>query len=131
MRILPNGNRMPPPKKNSSERGSILIVCLIILATLTVYGGVLISVVYERSISASLELDRLEALYLAEAALARSLEEVKSLNDFNGDGLGTIPKTNLGPGTYYAVHDPGALSITGVGEVNEIRRRVRISYEGL
>ncbi|MBI4357746.1 MAG: hypothetical protein HY584_00465 [Candidatus Omnitrophica bacterium] len=112
------------------RRGSILIACLIILTTLTVYGGVLVSVVYERSLNISLEVDRLQAIYLAEAAVAKSLHELKTLRDANGDGLGTIPKTPLGKGVYYAVHDPGTLSITGVGESNAVQRRVQIKYEG-
>ena len=113
------------------SRGSILIACLIILATLTVYGGVLVSAVYERSLNVGVEVDRLQALYLAEAALAKSLNEVKSLRDPDGDGLGTVPAIKFGSGTYYAVHDPGTLAITGVGEVHGIKRRVRIKYEGL
>ena len=115
----------------SKRRGSILIACLIILATLTVYGGVLVSMVYERSINIRVEVDRLQSLYLAEAALARSLNEVKTMSDFDGDGLGTIRRTKLGSGIYYAIHDPGTLAITGVGDVNGVVRRVQIKYEGL
>jgi len=115
----------------SSEKGSVLIACLIILAVLTVYGGVLISTVYERSLMVSLEVERLEALYLAEAALARALQEVKSSKDSDGNGLGSIEKQKLGKGIYYAEHDPGTLAITGVGDVNGVIRRVQIKYEGL
>ncbi len=120
--------------KSSSHnynRASILIVCLILISTLTVFGGVLISVVYERSLKIQLEVDRLESLYLAEAALARAIHEVKSAHDEDGDGLGTIPKTSLGGGVYYAINDPGTLSITGVGDVNGMKRRIRMKYEGL
>ena len=124
MKCLRNG-------KNRPRRGSILIACLIILATLTVYGGVLVSVVYERSLNVRLEVDQLQALYLAEAALAKAINEVKSLKDVDGDGLANIPITKLGSGIYYAKHDPGTLAIVGVGEVNGVKRRVRIKYEGL
>ena len=115
----------------SNRRGSILIVCLIILSTLTIYGAVLISVVHERSISVSLQVERLQTIYLAEAALSRSVGEIKSMSDKNGDGLGTIPKTRLGNGLYFAVHNPATFSIVGVGEVNEIRRTVKIKYAGI
>ena len=63
------------------KRGSILIVCLIILSTLTVYGAVLISVVHERSLNVSVQVERLQAIYLAEAALAKAINEIKSLSD--------------------------------------------------
>ena len=136
-KTLPNGN-VPKPhisiasiRHKESNCGSILIACLIVLATLTIYGTVLVSLVYERSLLVSLENDRLQALYLAEAALAKSLQEVKSLRDVNSDGLGTIPRTPLGRGVYYSIHDPGTLTITGIGEVNQIQRRVRIYYEGI
>src|SRR3989338_4768148 len=102
------------PSGKFRNRGSILIACLIILAILTVYGGVLVSVVYERSLNIALEVDRLQSLYLAEAALAKALNEVKLVHDIDGDGLGTIPPTKLGAGTYYAVHDTGNFAITGV-----------------
>ena len=88
------------PSGSAPSRGSILITCLILLSTLTVYGGVLVSSVYERSLRIGLEVDQLQALYLAEAALARSLYEVKALEDQDGDGLGSIPLTQLGSGTY-------------------------------
>ena len=136
-KILPNGKAAAPffpnqeNESRSSDQGSILIVCLIILATLTVYGTVLVSSVYERSLLVSLEVDRLQALYLAEAAIAKSLEEVKSMHDDDGDGLGNVSKKSLGRGVYYAEHDPSTLSITGVGIVNQVERRVRIYYEGI
>ncbi|OGW79419.1 MAG: hypothetical protein A3G33_03520 [Omnitrophica bacterium RIFCSPLOWO2_12_FULL_44_17] len=115
----------------SSETGSILIVVLIILATLAIYGGVLVSAVYERSIHVTLEEDRLQALYLADAGLAAGINEVKSMRDRDGDGFGSIPKRKLGKGIYFAIHDPNTLSITGIGEVNDIQRRIRIFYEGI
>ncbi|MBI4394920.1 MAG: hypothetical protein HY583_01865 [Candidatus Omnitrophica bacterium] len=123
--------RIPPSGKPHDERASILIVCLIILSTLTVYGGVLVSLVYERSLNVEMEVNRLQSLYLAEAGLAKALYEVKSQIDVNGDGLGTIPQTKLGNGIYSAVHDTGTLSITGIGKVNEIERKVRVKYEGI
>ena len=118
-------------EKSLKRRGSILIICLIILSTLTVYGAVLISVVYERSVNVSLQVERLQSLYLAEAALAKSINEIKSLADQNGDGLGTIPKTRLGNGIYFAVHNPATFTIAGIGEVNEVRRIVKIKYAGI
>jgi len=115
----------------AQKRGSILIICLIILSTLTVYGAVLINVVNERSISVSLQVEKLQAIYLAEAALAKAIDEIKSLADQNGDGLGTIPKTRLGNGIYFAVHNPATFTIAGIGEVNEVRRMVKIKYAGI
>lgn len=119
------------PSGNSPETGSILIACLIILSTLTIYGAVLVSVVYERSINVSVDADRLQALYLAEAAIADAIHEVKLMRDPGLDGLGTIEKKKLGRGEYFSIHDPATLSIVGVGEVNDIQRRVRIFYEGV
>jgi Tfp pilus assembly protein PilX len=121
--------KTPPSGRGSG--GSILITCLILLSALSVYGAVLISVVYERSLMVQAELERMQALYLAEAALAKSLHEVKTLKDADGDGLGNIPETELGAGFIRAEHDPGSLAITGIGVVNEMRRRVRIQYRGL
>jgi hypothetical protein len=120
-----------PASGKGHSHGSILIVCLILISTLTVFGGVLISAVYERSIKVSLEIDRLQSLYLAEAALSKAIQEVKSAVDVDGDGLGTIPVTILGRGTYSAVNDPATLAITGIGNVNGLKRSIRMKYEGL
>ena len=125
---LPNGNSKDG---KPAEHGSILIACLIILSVMTVYGAVLISVVYERSLGVSLSMDRTEALYLAEAGLAQALHEIKLLEDQDGDGIGTLPRKPLGHGVYFATHDPANLAITAIGEVNGVQRKVRIQYSGV
>jgi len=98
---------------------------------MAVYGAVLVSVVYERSLSVVLSMERTEALYLAEAGLAKAIHEVKSLGDPDGDGIGTIPNTPFGHGFYFATHDPANLAITAIGEVNGVQRKVRIQYSGV
>jgi len=123
VKILPTGN----PR----EQGSILITVIILLSTLTIYGAVLITVVFERSMLIHLELDRLQSLYLAEAGIAKSIQEIKTERDPGNNGLGTIAVTKLGRGTYAAQHEPGTLSILGIGNVNDIERSVRVYYEGI
>lgn len=128
--LIPHG-KIIKAKSRPNGNGSILITCLIILSILAVYGAVLVSVVYERSLGVALFMERTEALYLAEAGLAKAIYEVKSLSDADGDGIGTIPKTPFGHGFYFATHDPANLSITAVGEINQVQRRVRIQYSGV
>ena len=140
-KCLPNGNahskqKSPrlqsiQPNPPAQSEGTILISCIIILSLFAVYGFVLTSVVYERSLKVNLEVDRLKAYYLAEAAILKSVAEIKSLDDTDRDGLGNVPRTKLGDGEYYASHDPAVLTIVGTGEVNQIKRIVKIQYEGL
>ena len=66
--------RFPLSGKGRKNSGTILITCLILLSTLTIYGAVLVSVVYERSLNIQLELDRIQALYLAESALSKAIK---------------------------------------------------------
>lgn len=125
----PSGD-VRPGKRPSGQSGTILISCVIILSLFALYGSVLVQVVHERSIKVSLEMDRLKAIYLAEAAIVQSLSEIRSLEDPDGDGLGVIPRRPLGDGEFYADHDPGALVVIGTGEVHEIKRSIEIQYQG-
>lgn len=85
--------------------------------------------VYARLGAITLEVDRLQAQYLAEAGLAQGLYEIKTGLDVFGEGRGAIPVTALGPGLYKVDIDPKSGTLTAIGVVRDVRRIVVIKYE--
>ena len=106
----------------------VLITTIIILLLLGSMGAALISMVYNRLLSVSLEADRLQASYLAEAGLARALYEITKDRDIFGGGLGTIPPTSFGPGYFQVQQDPKSRTLLGLGVVRDVRRVIVNKY---
>lgn len=115
--------------RTSGEAGAALITLVIILLFLGSLGASLISFVYSRLTAVTLEVDRLQAEYLAEAGIAQGLHEVKTGLDVFGGGLGAIPVTLLGPGYYRVEIDPKTSTLTAVGIVRDVRRVIVTRYE--
>ena len=113
----------------NGKGGVALITMVILLLFLGSLGAALISMVYARLMAVTLEVDRLQAQYLAEAGLAQGLYEIKTGLDVFGGGRGTIPITVLGPGFYKVDHDPKGKALVAVGGVRDVRRGIVIKYE--
>jgi len=113
---------------NGNRRGSALITTIIILSFLAVLGLSLVAFLFSRFSYITMQIDRMKALYLAEAGISKSICELKTGVDTDGDGLGNIPKTGLAGGTYKAKHDFQTATIEAVGSFNEIERTVQIRY---
>ncbi len=123
--------RYPRISASNSKRGAVLITVIIILAFLAVLGMSLVAFLFSRSVHNQMELDRLKALYLAEAGIAASLYELRVDIDYDGDGVGNIPERKLGDGTYRVRHGFQTSTITSTGIVNDARRTVQIRYSAL
>jgi len=119
------------PPTMRPERGAVLIVSIIILLFLSVMGMALISYLYSQQVKVMLELDRLKAFYLAEAGISKSICELRRDSDEDGNGVGNVVKTQLGEGFYRAYHNFKNSTITGIGEYNQVSRRVQIKYSAL
>lgn len=76
-------------------------------------------------------MDRLKALYLAEAGISKAIWELRYDLDPEGNGPGNIGKTGLGDGELWARHDFTASTITSTGEFNRSRRTVQIKYAAI
>lgn len=112
-----------------SNLGVALITVVIILMFLGALGTALIAVVYSRLSAVTLEVDRLQAQYLAEAGIAQGLHEIKTGLDVFGGGRGAIPVTALGPGFYKVDIDPATSTLTAIGVVRDVRRVIVTKYE--
>ena len=112
-----------------NDRGAVLLLALLILMFLAIFGAALVVMVLSEMDTFILDLDRLKAFYLAEAGIAKALYEIKNDNDVNNDGLGTIPETSLGDGTYKVEHDIDQKVFISTGEVNDNKRVIFVKYE--
>ncbi len=120
-----------PVSGEASNKGVVLLLTLIVSVSLAIFGAALSTLVSAGMRRSALGLERSQALYLAEAGISKSIWELKRGIDEDEDGLGNIPRIPFGAGTYQATHNPSCLSIEGVGEVNGVKRTVRIVYKGL
>ena len=102
---------------------------VIILFYLGALSTALVGMVYARLSAVTLEVDRLQAQYLAEAGLAQALYEIKTGLDVFGGGRGSIPVTALGSGFYKVDQDPKTSTLTAIGVVRDVRRVTVIKYE--
>ncbi len=113
------------------KEGAVLITTIIILEFLAVLGMSLLAFLFSRTAYSQTQLDRLKALYLAEAGISKSFWELRFNVNPDGNGRGNIPKTKLGDGLFWARHNFQTSVITATGEVNKARRTVQITYSSI
>lgn len=111
-----------------TNKGVALISILIMLFFFASLGASLMALVYSRLSSAMLEQDRLKAEYLAEAGMAKALQEKSSGLDSDGNGIGNISVTYFGEGYFKVDHDPKGRSLLSIGVVHDVRRVSFIKY---
>ncbi len=110
------------------EQGTILLTVIVMLVFLAVMGMSLLGLLFSRATITFLELDRLKAFYLAEAGIAKSINELRLNIDYDGNGIGNISRMKLGDGVFWARHNFPTFTITATGEVNKIKRTIQIKY---
>lgn len=111
-----------------SNQGTILLTVIVVLVFLAVMGMSLLGLLFSRITLSMLELDRLKAFYLAEAGIAKSINELRLNIDYDANGIGNISRTRFGDGTFWARQDFATFTITAIGEVNKIKRTIQIRY---
>ena len=118
------------PASGDPEGGLALLTTIILLFMLGAFGAALSGMVHSRLLSAMLEVDRLQAAYLAESGLARATYEISHDRDFFGqDGIGMIPPTRFGPGYFQVEHRPQSKALVALGVVSGVRRVIVSRYE--
>ncbi len=88
----------------------------------------LLGLLFSRMTLSLLNIDRLKAFYLAEAGIAKSINELKKDTDDDRNGVGNIKPSKLGDGVFFASHNFQTSTITAVGEVNHVKRTIQIKY---
>ena len=119
---------MPARIRQNGKRGAALFLVLMIISTLSVFGGILMVLSNNRVLMCQLEADRVKAIFLAEAGLADAVHELKTNSDPDRNGLGTLAEKKLGDGVYSVTHDPKTNEIRSSGTVNGVTRTLQIRY---
>ena len=86
---------------------------------------------FSRLSKVNLESDRLKAMYLAEAGVAKAVYEIRKDKDPDRNGVGNVLKTSLAGGFYKASHNFQTSMITATGEYNSVKRTVQIKYSAI
>lgn len=109
-------------------RGAILIGVLIILLTISLIGATLSSFFLSVTTVAEVVLAKAQALYLAEAGVAKVIAQIRQAGALGGEAQVELPPVPLGAGTYEASLDVDAGLITAVGVVRGVRRTIQVKY---
>jgi len=126
---IDRGENMKAKFLPTGERGVALITVIIILFLLGSLGAALTGMVHSRLLITNLEVDRLQASYLAEAGLALATYEIINSRDFFGnDGIGVVPPTAYGRGYFLVEHYPESKALVGVGFIGDVRRVIVSQY---
>ncbi|MDP1854027.1 MAG: hypothetical protein Q8L26_07515 [Candidatus Omnitrophota bacterium] len=112
------------------RRGAVLLLTIIIISSLTLFGMSLVNLTLSRISSVDLEIEKVKALYLAEAGIAESLYELKKGIDPGQDGIGVIKSAKFGDGTFEVTYNPAMFTFTAVGRVNKTERAVQLKCVG-
>lgn len=110
------------------RKGTILLTVIVVLVFLAAMGMSLLGMLFCRASLSLLAIDRIKAFYLAEAGIAKSINELRNDLDYDGNGVGNILLSKLGDGEFSARHNFATSTITAVGEVNKVKRTIQIKY---
>lgn len=112
------------------KRGATLILAIIVITSLALFGLSLVSLIFSRISSVDLEVDKIKALYLAEAGIAKSLHELKRGTDIDRDGLGIIPLTKFAGGDFTVKYNSALFTFTAIGIMNSTKRSIQLKCIG-
>ena len=108
--------------------GAVLFAVLLILLTISLIGATLASFFFSVTTVAEVDLARAQALYLAEAGIAKAIHQVQQAGSLGGEAQQQIRAVPLGDGEYDTAHDLVAGLITSTGKVRGVRRTIQVKY---
>ena len=114
-----------------NEDGAILLIVLIVSLTVSLIGATLFVLYYNVFTASQLELYRSQALYLAEAGIAKTINMLRYSAGSLAPGLAPnqiIGKTVLGEGYYEVFGDLAESTITAVGTSHGVQRKIQLKY---
>ena len=104
---------------------------LIVVLTISLLGATMVALFYNALSEGQTELYRAQALYLAEAGIARTFNMLRSQAGVIGGSVRTdqvIPPTSLGEGTYEVYANFAESTIVSIGTSHGVSRTLQIKY---
>ena len=115
----------------NNESGAILLIVLVVSLTVSLIGATLFVLYYNVLTASQIELYRAQALYLAEAGIAKVVNMLRNQAGSSNTNLATnqiIPRTNLGEGYYEVFGELSESTIIAVGSSHGVKRRIQMRY---
>ena len=113
-----------------NNHGAILLTVLIVILTIALLGATLMALFFTVLSLGQTELDRVRALYLAEAGVAQAFHLLKSQAGVlpSAQSQQIIPPTALGEGFYEVYSDFSQSTITSIGVSHSVKRTIQVKY---
>ncbi|MDI6606608.1 MAG: hypothetical protein QME65_05665 [Candidatus Omnitrophota bacterium] len=123
----------------TNNKGAILLMVLIVILTISLLGTALFALFFNVLVTSRVELYRAQALYLAEAGLAKAVNTLKTQA---GQGAGAlqvvftdtpqplpiVPRTELGEGFFEAYSDLSESMLVSYGTSHGVTRAIQMKY---
>ena len=113
-----------------NENGAILLIVLVVSLTVSLIGATLFVLYYNVLTTSQIELYRAQALYLAEAGSAQTINMLKNQAGaiIPSPTNQIIPQTKLGEGSYEVFGDMAESTMLSVGTSHGVQRKIQLKY---
>jgi len=125
-----------------NQKGAVLLIVLIVILTISLLGATLFALFFNVAASSRVELQRAQALYLAEAGLAAAVATLKGSKPGEQPGQGAlkvvfsdapqlqqiVPRTSLGEGYFEVYSDISEGAFISYGTSGGITRAIQMKY---
>ena len=113
-----------------NKNGAILLIVLVVSLTVSLIGATLFVLYYNVLTSSQIELYRAQALYLAEAGIAKTINMLKNQAGaiIPSPTNQIIPQTKLGEGSYEVFGDMAESTMLSVGTSHGVQRKIQLKY---
>lgn len=113
-----------------NNRGVALISVVVIMLTISLIGASLVELISAVNFSSDNVLNKTKARYLAEAGIAHAMSLLRNekAESESVELLEKIGPIALGDGTYTIYFDVTETTITSVGIVNGVRKKLQLQY---
>lgn len=114
-----------------NESGAILLIVLVVSLTVSLIGATLFVLYFNVLTTSQIELYRSQALYLAEAGIAKTINMLRYQAGSPAPGLAAnqiISQTALGEGYFEVFGDLAESTITAIGSSHGVKRSIQLKY---
>ena len=119
---------MPVRSLTNGRRGAILFGVLIVVLTVSLIGASLVALLSSLTLTNQYEVNRAQALYLAEAGISQAVFLLKNQAIISRGEEFFVPPTRLDGGTYEVKMEFSQSLMSSTGRVGGINRTIQLKY---
>ncbi len=117
------------------QKGAVLLIVLIVILAISLLGMTLVALFFNVLTASRIELYRTQALFLAEAGIAKGVSMLKSQAGTGvviSPGQATlqliVPRTELGEGSFEVYSDLPQATLVSYGTSHGVTRVIQVKY---